>query len=323
MRFAVTGSNGFIGSHLCEGLKKQGYETRSIQRRPKPQTVTVSNIDGTTNWQSILNGIDIVIHCASRVHVMNEESPKSLSEYRKVNVEGTRNLAIQAASLGVKRIVYISSIKVNGDCTEPETSFNSPSPTNPKDAYGISKLEAEKALQKVSSETGLEVVIVRPPLVYGPGVGGNFLHLLKLIDSNVPLPFGSVKNRRSLIYVGNLVNFLIKCSMSKQSTGHTFLVSDPDPLSTPELMKKIAETMQSTIRLFSVPLWVLFSLARVTGQQATFSKICNSLVVDPSYSCELLGWEAPFNTIQGLRNTAEWYLATKHNSICAEPFSKK
>lgn len=311
MLIAVTGANGFVGRHLCCHLTRVGHQTRFIQRRFAHATFQIPGIDSSTDWSDVLSGVDVVIHCASRVHVLHDQVADPLAAYRAVNVAGTQRLAIQAAELGVKRLIFLSSIKVNGESTRSGFSFNGLSPAAPLDPYGISKLEAEQGLYQVSTQTGLEVVVVRPPLVYGPGVRANFLRLLRLVQRQVPLPLGAVRNQRSLIYVGNLVSFLTTCALQPAAAGRTFLIADPEPLSTSELVQQLALALQTKPRLLPVPPSLLSLLGRVSGKQAEFSRLTGSLVIDSSEAFQTLNWQPPFSTAEGLQITADWFLASQ------------
>lgn len=312
MRVLVTGANGFVGKALCRKLVDEGYGVRGAVRSEKSalpsgvEKIVVGDIDGNTDWSSALEGIDCVIHLAARVHVMRDESADPLSEFRKVNVEGTRKLAESAAAAGVRRLVYASSIKVNGEGTrsKPYTEDDRP---NPQDPYGISKWEAEKILHDISAETGLEVVIIRPPLVYGPEVGGNFIRMLQWIAKGIPLPLDSVDNRRNLIYVGNLANALMLCSVHPEAKGKTFLVSDTESISTPELIRRIASTMHISPRLFGFPVSALGLLGKITGKSAEFSRLAGSLEIDSSRIRGQLGWTPPFTLEEGLTETIGWF----------------
>ena len=315
MIIAVTGANGFVGSHLCSHLTKEGHHTCLIQRPAAQGAFQIPGIDSSTDWSDALSGVDIVIHCASRVHVLQDQVADPLAAYRAVNVAGTQRLAIQAAQLGVKRLIFLSSIKVNGECTRSGMSFNGLSPAVPLDPYGISKLEAEQALYQVSAQTGLEVVVVRPPLVYGPGVSANFLRLLRLVQRQIPLPLRSVHNQRSLLYVGNLVSFLTACALQPVAAGRTFLIADSEPLSTPELVQKLALALKTKPRLLPVPASLLSLLGRLSGKQAEFSRLTGSLVIDPSEAFQTLNWQPPFSTAEGLQITADWFLASQTDAF--------
>ena len=244
----VTGANGFVGRSLCDAMLKQGWSVRVALRTHHQLPATeeaaiIGSIDDGTDWTEALRGVDVVIHLAARVHVMNDIAADPLAEFQKINLLGTVNLAYQAVRAGIKRLVYVSSIKVNGEWTTESHPFTGSDKSAPQDAYAISKWQAEQALSRIARETGLEIVIVRPSLVYGAGVKGNFLQMLKVIAHGVPLPLASVNNRRSLLYVGNLVDALITCATHPAAAGKTYLVSDGEDVSTPDLMRRLAAAM--------------------------------------------------------------------------------
>ena len=274
------------------------------------ERIAVGGIDGNTDWSGALRGIDCLIHLAARVHVMHEKSSDPLTEFRRVNVEGTVRLAEAAAAAGVKRLVYVSSIKVNGEATF-ERPFSESDVPNPPDPYGVSKYEAEMALQKISAETGLEIVIVRPPLVYGPGVGGNFARMLGWIEKGIPLPLGSVRNRRSMIYVENLADALIHCTTHAKAAGETFLVADSESVSTPELIRLLAEKMGRKPRVFSFPVSLLKLLGKFTGKSSEIERLTGSLEADASKIRKMLDWKPPRSLDDGLKKTAGWFSSTR------------
>jgi len=315
MLFAVTGANGFVGHHLCSHLNTEGHLVRPLQRRAAETAVQISDINASTDWSGALGGVDVVIHCASRVHVLYDQASEPLSAYRAVNVAGTRQLALQAVALGVKRLVFLSSIKVNGEGTPAGSAFTSLSPAGPLDPYAISKLEAEQALHEVAAQTNLEIVIVRPPLVFGSGVRANFLRLLRLVKRQIPLPLGRVQNQRSLIYVCNLVGFLTACALQPAAAGRTFLIADAKPLSTPELVQQLALALRTNSRLLPIPTSFLSLLGRLSGKQAEFSRLTGSLVIDPSEAFQTLNWKPPFSTAEGLQITADWFLASQNTAV--------
>jgi nucleoside-diphosphate-sugar epimerase len=249
----VTGANGLVGAALCSKLNVSGFKVRGVVRLSHSlasvtEHVSAGNLEAVTEWASALAGVSCVIHCAARTHVMHETAGDGFAAYRAVNVDGSRRLAEQAATEGVRRLVYLSSIKVNGEKTAHGAPFLFSDAPAPEDAYAISKWEAEQALWEVSSKTGLEVVVVRPTLVYGTGVKGNLARLLKLVRSGVPLPLGAVKNRRSLIGLDNLVDLLIRCVDHPEAAGQTILVSDGEDVSTPDLLRYMAGAMGRTAR---------------------------------------------------------------------------
>jgi len=322
MKFLVTGANGFVGNALVAALQQNAHSIRRALRNEGEEegdAVAVGDINGYTGWTDALRDINVVIHLAARVHVMHESAADPLASFREVNVAGTENLSRQAAAAGVKRLVYVSSIKVNGE----STLSPGPSPANvggvqnifteldipaPQDAYGISKWEAEQALHRVAAETGLEVVIVRPPLVYGAGVKGNFAQMLKVLARGIPLPFASVHNRRSLLYVGNLADALITCATHPAADGQTYLVSDGEDISTPELLRRLGVAMGHPARLFPCPPALLKLAARLTGTTAQIERLLGSLQVDNHKMRSELGWVAPYSLQQGLQVTAEDFL---------------
>ena len=310
MRILVTGANGFIGGVLCRDLAERGFKVRGAVRKSMAlpsgvETIPVGSMDEDTDWSSALENVDCVIHLAARVHVMSETAIDPLSEFRKVNVEGTKKLAYSSARAGVKRLVYVSSVKVNGEATaRPFTEEDEPAPQDP---YGISKLEAEQALCKISEETGLEIVILRPPLVYGPGVGGNFVKLLQWIEKGLPFPLGSVMNRRSMIYVENLVHALIHCANHPDAKGEAFLVADRETISTPDLIFRLSEKMNRKARVLAFPVSILAFFGKIAGKSAEIERLTCSLEIDSSKIMNKLGWIPPFSLEDGFEKTVLWF----------------
>jgi len=321
----VTGANGFIGSALCHRLQAIGMPVRGGVRDRSSIPASGGSEAGGFEWvvlhdqstdvetQQALHGVQVVIHLAAKVHVMADPAADSLHEFRKVNVVWTERLARAASAQGVRRFVYLSSVKVNGEASSvPFTEQDSP---NPQDAYGISKWEAEQALATVSSETGLETVIVRSPLVYGPGVGGNFLKLLNVLRREIPLPLARVENRRSLIYRENLVDALILCAWDARAAGQTYLVSDGEDLSTPDLIRRLAMALGSPSRLWPVPLSVLGWLGKVVGKEAIIERLFGSLQIDSSRIRRELDWHPPYFVDHGLAETATWFHAQTTSQV--------
>lgn len=307
---AVTGANGFVGQALCAHLTGSGHTVRPLVRTlaAGPATATAStgalavgDIHAETDWSTALQGVQSLVHCAARVHVMHETAADPVSQFRAVNTEGTRALARQAVAAGVRRLVFVSSIKVLGEHTEPRRPFMADSPANPQDPYGQSKWEAEQALHQVARETGLEVVVVRPPLVYGPGVAGNFRQLVRLVASGIPLPLGAIDNRRSLIALDNLVSLLSLCARHPAAPGHTFLASDGDAPSTPRLVQGLAAAMGRQARLWPVPVAWLVAAGRLTGHRAQVERLVQSLEVDDRHTRSVLGWAPSITFEEGLR----------------------
>ena len=305
----ITGANGFIGRSLCKRLLAKGCQVRRAVRGATQmtmlpsdvETVMVGNIDLKTDWSKALNGIDVVVHLAARVHVMHDNIADSLAEFRKVNTAGTLNLARQAVASGVKRFVFISSIKVNGEGTgQRKAVFTERDVPCPKDPYAVSKWEAEQGLLKIAEETGLEVVIIRPPLVYGPGVKANFRSLIKWVRKGVPLPLGAVHNKRSFVALDNLVSFIIYCFDHPKAANEVFLISDGKDLSTTELLQKIALAFEKRSFLLPVPVgWMTF-VANMLGKRYVADRLFGSLQVDSSKARDLLGWKPVVSMDEGL-----------------------
>jgi len=297
---------------LAEGWHVRGAIRSPAKKALLPQGVDgveIGTIDSNTEWGPALDDIDAVVHLAARVHVMDDSNADPSTAYRKINVAGTKRLAQIAESKKVRRFVYVSSIKVNGEGrSDPYTAEDEPAPVDP---YGISKFEAEKELNRIAGNTGLEVVILRPPLVYGPEVKANFLKLIKIVDRGIPLPLARVKNRRSMIFLKNLVDAILLCTTHPNAVGNTFLLSDGQDISTPELVQKISFALGKPSRLFPVPPDILRLLAKMTGRSRTVGRLLDSLVVDTSKIQSELGWEPPFSMEEGLKKTADWYLQAK------------
>ncbi|OED69673.1 NAD-dependent dehydratase, partial [Vibrio tasmaniensis ZS-17] len=302
MNILVTGSTGFVGSRVVESARERNWEVISVVRKQiKPLTnrFVVSSIDSSTDWSRAFDGVDCIVHCAARVHQMNESEQDALAAYRETNMFGTLNLAKQAADAGVKRFVFVSSIKVNGEFNDPNLPFEPNLNNTPQDPYGLSKYEAEVELAKLSKETGLEVVIIRPPLVYGPGVKANFLSMMRLIDKGIPLPFGAIKNQRSFVYLDNLSDLILVCCEHPSAPGHTFLVSDDHDVSTTQLMQTIAQAMGKSPLLIPIPMsWIQLG-ASVLKKQQIAQRVCGSLKVEIGSTKDILGWEPPVSFEQG------------------------
>lgn len=312
-RVLVTGSNGFVGQTVCATLTEAGFAVRAAVRNgDTPQTplfedtVAVGYIGPDTDWTAALAGVDAVVHLAGRVHVLRETFRDPHAEFHKVNVLGTEHLAREAAAAGARRMVYVSSIGVNGRAT-PGFAFTEDHSPSPHNSYAISKWEAEQELHEVARVTGIEVVVLRPPLIYGPGVKANFLRLLELVDRKVPLPLGGVKNRRSLLYVGNLSDVIVRCIESPEAAGETFLVSDGHDVSTPDLIRLIGEALGDTPTLLPVPMSVMRLAGRVSGTIGAIEPLLDSLTVDSGKVRRTLNWKPPYTMAQGMRETAVWF----------------
>lgn len=303
MKVLVTGGTGFVGSALCARLAASGFEVTSAVRRlsSAPREVAVGNLDASTDWQSALDGCDAVAHLAARVHMMRDTAADPLALYRATNTDATLNLARQAAQAGVKRFVFVSTIKVNGE--GGDAAYRETDVPAPQDAYAISKWEAEQGLRQIARETGLEVVVLRPPLVYGPGVKANFRRLIDTIARGWPLPLGAIDNRRSLLYLDNFVDAIQICVEHPAAAGQTFLIDDGEPVSTPELIRAVARAMKRPARLLAVPVSVLEFAGALLGKRAAVKRLTGSLWVDSSSIRMLLGWAPPYSMEAGLAAT--------------------
>ncbi len=304
----VTGANGFLGRALSLELKARQFAVRGALRADaKAAEVNVGDLGPDTNWQEALVGVDSIVHTAARAHILSDTASDPLSEYRKINVESTLNLARQAAAASVIRFVFISSIKVNGESTLPGKPFTADDQPNPEDPYGISKWEAEVGLQRLAQETGLEGVIIRPPLVYGPGVKANFLRMMLWINRGLPLPLGSIDNKRSLVALTNLVDLIINCIEHPAAANQTFLAGDGEDVSTAELLYGIGEALDKPTRLLSCPTSLLLFVAALLGRKEMVRRLTGSLEVDISKARSILGWEPPISLKEGLRRVAQGF----------------
>lgn len=316
MQVAITGATGLVGQALCSTLSPHDFLIRAIVRSTKIQLkpsnfeiAPIGEINGQTDWFNALKDVDCVVHCAARAHVMDETEAVSLAAYRAVNVDGTRRLAGQAVESGVKRLVYLSSIKVNGEQTSTGVGFTASDFAKPEDSYGISKWEAEQALLEIAASTGLEVVIIRPPLVYGPGVKGNFHSMLKWLSRGIPLPLGAIYNMRSLVGIDNLLDLIITCIDHPAAANQTFLVRDGEDLSTTDLLHRLGKALHKPARLLPVPASVFEVTAQLVGKKAVAQRLLGNLQVDISKTREVLAWSPPVSVDEGLRKTADWYLS--------------
>ena len=308
MRIIVTGATGFVGQALLERLLEDGHEISAAVRQAvalRAPTHVVGDIDTTTEWRESLEGVDCVVHLAARVHRLNDRIADPLKAYRETNTRGTLRLAQSAADAGAKRFVFLSSAKVLGE-SSPLGGFNDASTPSQQDPYSVSKWEAEQALHDLCKASGMELCILRPPLVYGPGVRANFLRLLHWVDRGYPLPFGAVRNRRSLIALGNLVDAIAICT-THPAAGETFLVSDGEDLSTPELIRRLATQLQKPARLLNVSPALLRMVGSVTGRSAEIDRLLGDFHVDSTRIRELLTWNPPYSVNQALGETVAWY----------------
>ena len=320
-KILITGATGFLGKPLLCELNKQ-YSNNAVVPILRKKSSEFNNfdclvVDGIgplTYWDDKLGGIDCVIHCAARVHVMNDTVEDPLEAFREVNVQGTLALAKAAAQSGVKRFIFVSSIKVNGESTTGRLPYKSSDSPSPEDPYGISKAEAEEGLKSIAVETGMEVVIIRPPLVYGPGVKANFAAMLKLASTGIPLPFGCInKNKRSMVYVENLISLIVACINNPNAANQTFLVSDNNDLSTKEFVKGLSNGLGKSGLMLPVPN-VLFSIVgKMLGKSAVIDRLCGSLQVDINHTKDTLNWQPPYSVEQGFSATAK-YFKEQHSS---------
>lgn len=291
----ITGGKGFVGQALVKRLGNQ--------------SLYLASRSDSENWTKVLVGIDVVVHLAARVHVMHDTAADPLTAFRAVNVEGTVKLARQAAAARVKRFVFISSVKVNGEDTQPGRAFTEADEPNPQDAYGQSKHEAEQGLRQLAAQTGMEVVIIRPPLVYGPGVKANFAALMRAVQKGWPLPLGAIHNQRSLVALDNLVDFIITCITHPKAANQTFLISDRQDLSTTELVRGMAKAAGVVpARLLPVPVWALEWVGRLVGKGDAIQRLCGNLQIDSNKARNLLGWTPKISVQEGLWRAMNGYV---------------
>ena len=309
----VTGATGFVGKalinrlvreHACDGVV--AAVRRNVELQPEGmQQVKVGDLLPTTDWSIALKGVEAVVHCAARVHVMRDDATDPLQAYREVNVNGTLNLACQAAQAGVRRFVFVSSVKVNGESTLPGQPFTADDVPSPLDPYGVSKLEAEQGLRNIETKMGIEVVIVRPPLVYGPGVKANFAAMLRWVALGIPLPLGAINNARSMVALDNLLDLLVTCLQHPAAAGQTFLVSDGEDVSTSDLLRRTTYAMGKRALLLPVPALVLEWGASMLGKRDVAQRLFGSLQVDIEKTRHLLGWNPPLTLDQGLKKAVD------------------
>ncbi len=315
MNFLVTGANGFVGNALTHALVAKNYVVVAVSRSfnaadSHVSQLVIKDLKESLDWSVPLSKTNVVVHLAARVHVMDEESSDPLQAFLEVNLHGTINLARQAAASGVKRFIYVSSIKVNGEYTQG-SGFTEGDIPRPQGSYAISKWRAEEALLELSKDTEMEVVIIRPPLVYGAGVRANFLRLLTLINKSLPLPFSNINNQRSMVYVGNLVDAIITCATHPKVASQLYLVSDNELFSIPQLARALAKVLGKRCLFLPFPIAMMRFLASLLGKAASVDRLTQSLVVDSSKLRRELGWQPPYTLQQGLQATADWYLSTK------------
>lgn len=311
MQILCTGTSGFVGAHLAKHLTDKGHNVIPVIRNKEKiglqgNVLHINSIDSVTNWGNLINGCEIVIHCAARAHIMKDTSLDPLNEYLEVNTKGTINLARASANAGVKRFIYISSIKVNGESTPNNQLFSPDDIPYPLDDYGVSKAAAEEELLALSKETKMEVVIIRPPLIYGPGVKANFRLLLKLSNYSIPMPFGLIdKNKRSLISIYNLMDFIDICTTHEKAANEIFLVSDDEDVSTAQLFKTLCNAQKKMGLTLPIPVAMFKLMGRLLGKQDMVERLCGSLQVDISKAKKLLGWQPKFTLKEGIKMTIE------------------
>lgn len=307
----ITGATGFIGSSLCKRAINEGWAVRPVTRHSGIlDGVVVGDISLNTDWSVALKNTDVVIHLAARVHVMNDVSNNPLEEYRRINTEATLNFAKQAAEYGVKRFVYLSTIKVNGESTQLDKPFTENDKFVPVDPYALSKYETELGLLELSRKTKMEIVIIRPPLVYGPGVKANFLSMMKWLYKGVPLPFGDIHNKRSFVAIDNLVDLILTCIKHPAAANQVFLVSDGEDLSMTELLNRVSSALDKKARLLPVNQKLLEFCLKLAGKQGIAQRLFGSLQIDISKTKKLLNWTPPISIDEGLRKTAQYFLDT-------------
>ena len=308
MKILITGANGFIGRALCKKLSRSCYDVSAVVRKIKKNSCydniryySIGDFNKKKNWKDLVTGVDCVIHCAAKAHITSKSKKHTLKSYRLINCITTKKLATQCGNFGVKRFIFLSSIGVLGNSTNRHGPFKHSDKPSPKEDYAISKFEAEQELFKISKMSGLEVVVLRPPLVYGALAPGNLMRLINLVRYRLPLPFSLVKNKRSFIGIDNLVDILIHCIEHPDAKGKSFLVSDDDDVSTPDLIKKISQYLGIPSLLFPIPIFFLKFISFIIRRKKEIDKLTDSLQVDISYTKKILSWVPPVGTDEGIR----------------------
>lgn len=307
----VTGSSGLVGNSVITALKMKKMDIVAHSRSsylPDCENVHV-DLTADANWEPYLKGVDTIIHCAARVHQMNETVQEKQNAYHAVNVDGSLNLAKQAVEAGVKRFIFISSIKVNGEWTQESIPFTAKDAPHPQDDYGKSKFEAEKMLTSFANSSGLDLVIIRPPLVYGPGVKANFLSMMKAVVKGLPLPLGLINSLRSMVFVENLVDLIMVCCEHPDAPGKTFLVSDDEDISIRDLLRTLANSAGKRTYLLPIPQLLLVFTLTLLGKKAAAQRLCKPLQLDIQETKDTLGWKPKFSLREGLAKTMDYYLS--------------
>ena len=316
MKILVTGANGFIGTQLSENLAHSGHQVRNTARslatnRSTTREMITCDLESADNLDHLTTGCDAIVHLAGRAHVMSDNPATSESLYLSANVDVTRRLAQSAARTGVKRMILMSSIKVNGESTTIDSPFTSQDIPNPQDPYGRSKTQAEQVLWNVASTCELEGVVIRPPLVYGPGVRANFASLIGIVNRGIPLPLGSIHNKRSFVAIDNLIDCVATALQSSNAAGQTFLVSDGQDLSTPELIRAIASSLHKSPMLIPIPTALLKLAATTAGKRNAYDRLCGSLTVDIASTKQKLSWTPPFTVQESLQRTVDAFIQSR------------
>ena len=307
MNVVVTGANGFLGSRLCQNFSSRGINVIGTQRTLASENAILLQPYDEKKWKEIFYNVDCVIHCASRVHILNDKSINSTELYDEVNVKWSLFLFNLAKDCGVNLFIYISTIKVFGEFTKLDKSINQSSRFNPKDSYSISKLKAEQALRLIAGKSDTALIVIRPPLVYGPGVKANFLNLIKIINLGIPLPFKFIRNKRSILFIDNLIEFIYICMTNNKAYNRQFNISDKESFSTPDLIKMISYNLKKKDRLFYFPIWILFFFLQIIGKKAQLERLVGSFEVDTSFEEGFFNWSPPFSTSQGIEITVDWF----------------
>lgn len=310
MNVGITGSNGFIGSHLSAFLKTKNINVKSLAREKKGKLL-VNNLSKFTDWKDSIKNLDVIVHCGARVHKLDDKDPLASKLFNEINVEGTKNLAEQAANFGVKKFIFLSTIKVNGENTNNINPFNRKSSINPQDSYAKSKAIGERILNEIHKETKMSIVIIRIPIVYGPKVKANFKKLLWIVNKGIPLPFGNVRNKRSYLYIKNLEALIYECCINNKANNKLFLASDMEDLSTTELIIKLKNLFNSRTFLFSLNQSFLMFLFKLINKKDMLQRLTDSLSISSSECFEDLNFVPPYTMDEGLKETVDWFLFSK------------